>query len=155
MANNTTMKQSFIRGGLNLVEQTIHVTLDFDTNNVGASDTVEIADLPVLSGGFLVPTYFAVEVETADGETATADFGLKPTSGSSFTADPNGLDDAVNLNSTGVSTGAIGTDALMGARVDIDNGATLYMTADHALEDGVAHVTLKYFVVDSDSDFSS
>ena len=154
MANITDMKQDFIRQGLKLVEQEIHVTLDFDTNNVGASDTVEIADLPVLSGGFLVPTQFFVEVETADGETATADFGLKPTSGSAFTADPNGLDDAVNLNSASVSAGAIGTDAQMGARIDIDNGATLYMTADHALEDGKAHVTLKYFVVDSDADFS-
>ena len=91
MANNTTMKQSHIRGGLHLEPQVIHVTLDFDTNNVGASDTVEIADLPVVDGGFIVPTKFICQVETADGETATADFGLKPTSGSAFTADPNGL----------------------------------------------------------------
>ena len=149
MANVTVMKQDYIRSGLHLVEQTVHITLDFDTNNVGAADTVDIADLPVSDGSFLVP------VETADGETATADFGLKPTSGSSFTADPNGLNDAVDLDSAAVSQGVVGTDAQMGARIDIDNGATLYMTADHALEDGKAHVTFKYFTVDSDADFSS
>tara|TARA_R110000744_G_scaffold228_2_gene863 strand:- start:7339 stop:7806 length:468 start_codon:yes stop_codon:yes gene_type:complete len=155
MANVTVMKQDYIRSGLHLVEQTVHITLDFDTNNVGAADTVDIADLPVSDGSFLVPTEFLVQVETADGETATADFGLKPTSGSSFTADPNGLNDAVDLDSAAVSQGVVGTDAQMGARIDIDNGATLYMTADHALEDGKAHVTLKYFTVDSDADFSS
>lgn len=155
MANNTTMKQSHIRSGLHLEKQVVHVTLDFDANNVGAADTVEIADLPVVSGGFIVPTKFICEVETADGETATADFGLKPTSGSAFTADPNGLNDAVDLNAVAVSEGVIGTDAQMGARIDADNGATLYMTADHALEDGKAHVTLEYFTIDSDADYSS
>jgi len=155
MPNITAMKQDYIRQGLKLVEQVIHVTLDFDANNVAALDTVEIADLPVIDGGFIIPTEFICEVETEDGETATADFGLKPTSGSSFTADPNGLDDAVNLNSAGVYAGVLGTDAQMGARIDVDNGATLYMTADHALEDGKAHVTLKYFAVGSDQDFSS
>jgi hypothetical protein len=149
MANITAMKSSFIKAAIEGDEVTIHVTLDFDANNVAASDTIEIADLPILSGGFIVPTYFTVEVETADGETATADFGIKPTTGTAFTADPNGLDDAVDLNSTGVSSGAIGTDAQMGARIDIDDGATLYATADHALEDGKAHVTLKYMIVNA------
>lgn len=155
MANIVTMKQSHIRSGLHLDTQKIHVTLDFDSNNVAASDTVEIADLPVVDGGFIIPTSFICQVETADGETATADFGLKPTSGSSFTADPNGLDDAVDLNAAGVSEGVVGTDAQMGARIDANGGATLYMTADHALEDGKAHITLEYFTIDSDADYSS
>lgn len=155
MANITTMKQSHIRQLLEGEVTYVQVELDFSGTNVSASDTVEIADLPVASGKYLVPTYFAVEVETADGETATADFGLKPTSGSAFTADPNGLDDAVDLNATGVSAGAVGTDAQMGTRIDIDNGATLYMTADHALEDGKAHVTLGYLVVAADTNYAS
>lgn len=155
MANNTSMKQPHIKQGHDGDIQYIHVTLDFDANNVGASDTVEIADLPAIDGKYLVPVYHSIEVETADGETATADFGLKPTSGSAFTADPNGLDDAVDLNATGVSAGVLGTDAQMGARIDIDSGATYYMTPDHALEDGKAHCTLGYIVMEKDTDFSS
>ena len=155
MANITVMKQGFIRQELVGELTAIHVTMDFDTNNVGAADTVEIADLPVKDGCFLVPISHNVQVTTADGETATADFGLKPTSGTSFTADPNGLDDAVDLNATAVYAGVVGTDAQMGARIDIDNGATWYMTADHALEDGVIQGTLVYMVVSNDTDYSS
>lgn len=147
MATITSMKRGNIRQALEEEVVYIHQTLDFDTYNVTTSDTVTIADLPVASGKYLIPVFFSTNVVTADGETATADFGLKPTSGSAFTADPNGLDDAVNLNSAAISEGAIGTDAQMGARIDITGGATLYMTPDHALEDGVAYVTLGYIVV--------
>lgn len=142
----TTMKQGFVRKELDSVPTYIHVKLDFDTYNVGASDTVTIADLPIAVGKYAVPFFFSTNVVTADGETATADFGLKPTTGSTFTADPNGLDDTVNLNSVAITTGAIGTDAQMGARIALDTGATLYMTPAHALEDGVAYVTLGYFL---------
>jgi hypothetical protein len=146
MANITDFLRDAKKSAIFEEEVTIQVTMDFSSTNVGASDTVDIAKIPAIDGAYAVPTYFTVEVETADGETATADFGLKPTSGSAFTADPNGLDDAVDLNATGVSSGAIGTDAQMGARIDIDNGANLYMTADHALEDGKCHVTIKYVI---------
>lgn len=149
MAEITSMKRGNIRQQLQEVPTTIHVKLDFDTYNVSALDTVVIADLPVHSGGYLIPLFFSTNVVTTDGETASADFGLRPTTGSAFTDDPNGLDDAVNLNSAAVSQGAIGTDAQMGARLNISGGATLYMTADHALEDGVAYVTFTYIVVNA------
>ena len=149
MANITDYKQKYIRQCLEGNPCMIQVTLDFTTKNVAASDTVEVADLPKYPGKFIVPTYFTVQVETAEGGTATANFGLKPTSGSSFTADPDGLDAAVNLNTAGVKTGTLGTDAQMGSRIDIDNGATMYMTAAHALDAAKVHVTLGYVVVNS------
>lgn len=147
MAEITSMKRANIRRQLEEVEVVIHQKLDFDTYNVTTSDTVTIADLPVQSGAYLIPTFFSTNVVTADGETATADFGLKPTSGSAFSADADGLDAAVNLNSVAITQGAIGTDAQMGARIDISGGATLYMTPNHNLEDAVAYVTFKYVVV--------
>lgn len=146
MAILTTLKQGFIRQEIDLVPTYITVKLDFDTYNVGSTDTFNIADLPVAPGKYLVPLFFSTNVTTADGETATCDFGLKPTTGSTFTADPNGLDDTVNLNSAVVSQGVIGTDAQMGARIDLTTGATLYGTPAHALEDGVAYVTLGYIL---------
>lgn len=144
MAEITSMKQSYVTFGDQNQSFVNVIDLNFDTYNVTTSDTVTIKDFPTMEGFYLRVLQFNTEVVTADGETATADFGLKPITGTSFTADPNGLDDAVNLNSTGVSAGAVGTDAQMGALIPLDGGARLYMTPDHNLEDGRAIVTIVY-----------
>lgn len=141
MANITAFKRNGKLEHHSGLLSTIAVTIDTTSTNVGASDTVDIADLPI---GNIRPIMFMVSVTTADGETATADFGLKPTTGSAFTADPNGLNDAVDLDSAVVSAGAIGTDAQMGQLLTATDGATLYMTADHALEDAIFEVVLVY-----------
>jgi hypothetical protein len=147
MANITTLKKGIIRQLNDDEVVAVHHTIDFTVAGASIADTMDLIDLPVAAGKYLIVDSFLCEVETADGETATADFGIKPTTGATFTADPNGLDDAVDLNAVAVYAGVIGTDAQMGVRILLTTGATVYLTADHALENGKAHLSIVYRVV--------
>jgi hypothetical protein len=145
MAEVTAHKRS--TGFSSLDGQVVAINIPVDATSTGgsASDTITLCDI---DAGTIIPLECIVEVTTADGETATADIGLKPTTGSAFTADPNGLNDAVDLNSAAISAGAVGTDAQMGSKISATDGATLYMTLDHDIEDCIFNVTFVYVIVD-------
>lgn len=97
--------------------------VDFSVNNVSASDVVQL--IPVQHG--LLVTDFFVTVLTAEGGTATADFGDGD--------DPNGFDDAVNLNATaGTTTKTLeATDAYATGRY-YTAGDTIDIVPDHNLD---------------------
>lgn len=156
MTTITTMAQPFKRQLLEGVPTSAHVTLDFDVNNVESSDTVDIMYLGAHAGKVVVFTSFIVEIMTADGESATANFGVKPTTGSGFSLDADGLDASVDLNASAgtITAGAFGTDAQMGKKLALSGGATVYMTPSSALEDGIIRVTMVYSVFNSDTDYA-
>jgi len=120
------------------------VRLDFSDQNLAASGIAEILDFPEVDDARLIIHEFSVEKVTQEGGVATADFGVRPISGTAFTADPNGLDDAVNLNTATVVRSTAGTDAQLRSLIDISGGAQLYMTADNALDAAVIDVVVTY-----------
>jgi hypothetical protein len=144
---NETLKQGFIRQLNDDEVVAVHHTVDFTDETITTSERAHLIEFPILVGGYLIVDAFFVEVETADGETATADFGLRSTTGNTFTGDNDGLYQALDLNAVGVYAGAVGTDAQMGVRLPLTTGAVLYMSPDHDIEDAKIHISVKYRVV--------
>jgi hypothetical protein len=98
------------------------LSIDFSSFNVGAGDIVQLFN--VAKGDVILGIY--VDVDTAEGGAATGDIGIT-------TTDPNGLDDAVNFNSTGMQGASIpGTDALVGYKMTAAD--TIDLVTDHALD---------------------
>ena len=106
--------------------------------------------------GYIIPVApymqveaMSIEVITAEGATATADFGIL---GADITNDPNGLDDAVNLNaSVGVITfAARGSDG--GLSVNFGAlGGFITIDADHALDAAVFDICLTFAKVQTNN----
>ena len=145
MSDVTSLKLSYIPQAFNGRLRTAKIQLDFSDVNISASETVDIMDFPTYADGQLFIHDAVVEVDTVEGATATADFGIRPTTGSAFTDDPNGIDDAVNLN-TSANKRSGTSDAQYQSSIDVTGGATLYMTADNALSTAVIIITVVYSV---------
>lgn len=120
--------QSIVRLGGELVMDEVYV--DFSVFNVSAADVLQLFN--VSKGDVLISSI--VQVATAEGGTATCDIGIT-------TTDPNGLDDAVDLNATGVKGVSIpGTDALVGYKLTTDD--TVDVVFDNALDAAKVHFRL-------------
>lgn len=109
--------------------------LDFSATNASAADVVQCLNIP--KGAVVIKQW--VQVVTAEGGTATGDFGDGD--------DPNGYNDAVNLNTTTATSGAIfptpGTDAYADGRL-YTAADTIDLTLDHALDAAVIRVGAIY-----------
>jgi len=101
------------------------------TANVTTSDTATLMKIAPYSRIL----DFYVEITTQEGATATADFGI---SGDDITNDPNGLDDAVNLNASAgtLTRGVFGTDAGMAVNFGA-SGGLITMNVDNDLDTAV------------------
>jgi hypothetical protein len=121
----------------------IRKRISFATYPTTTSDTAYLLKVPK----YTTVNTFQVTLVTAEGATATCDFGTLIGS----TADDNGLDDSVDLNTTlgTLTRGAFGTDASIGLRFT-DNG---YITADpdHDLDTAVVDILVE-LVRDQDHD---
>jgi len=123
MATNTTKTDNSgaiqNQGGLMVVGQE---TIDFshkDFNTSAASDVIQVMNIP--AGTVVLKVY--THVVTAEGGTLTFDVGDG--------TDPNGWDDAVDGNSTGMNATTEGTDALADS---LGAGAGKYYSADDTID---------------------
>ena len=105
--------------------------LNFATTGATAADVLQVINIPagthVLNAG--------TKVITAEGGTATADLG--------FAGDPNGFNDAIDLNGTAGTTeiGVGGTDAYVTAGGSLVTTAdTIDLTLDHTMDTAVIDV---------------
>jgi len=136
--SNLVSKSSLSRIGDEVVSQRLKI--DFSEKNLAAANT-----------GYIIPVApyaqveaFSCQIITAEGGTATADFGII---GDDITTDANGLDDAVNLNATAgtITHGAKGTDAGLSVNFGA-SGGFITIDPDNALDTAVIEVTLTYHI---------
>ena len=113
----------------------VRKTFDFSATNVTSADTAYLIPL----APYCAVKALTVEIKTAEGGTATADFGIQ---GDDITNDPNGLDDAVNLNAAAgtITQSAFGTDA--GLMINMGaSGGYIDITPDNDLDTAEIIVT--------------
>jgi len=126
---------------------TQRLRIDTSEKNIAATGTDTGTIIPVAP--YMQVEAFSVEVITAEGATATADFGI---SGDDITNDPNGLDDAVNLNATAgtITFGAKGTDAGLSVNFGA-SGGFITIVADNALDTAVFDVCITFAKVQTNN----
>ena len=114
------------------------------TTNIATTDTGYL--IPVAPNTAIIG--FTCEIVTAEGATATADFGIL---GDDVTNDPNGLDDAVNLNAAAgtITGGIIGTDAGLWRSFG-DGGGYITLNVDNDLDTAVFDITVLYAFLTQD-----
>lgn len=107
------------------------IHLDFGANPYSAADVLQLIDVP--AGTFVLNVF--TKVTTAEGATGTGDVGDG--------GDPNGWNDALDLNATGIEYGAIGTDARAITDTYLYSSAdTIDLTLDHDIDTAVVDVAV-------------
>ena len=112
-------------------------TVSFAAHNCTAAGGVcEVLSIPA---GAVVTNFYCI-ISTAEGGTATADFGDGD--------DPNGYDDAVNLNAAaGTMTTSVVADAYGYGRY-YSAADTIDISLDNDCDAAIIKVVVKYFMVE-------
>ena len=142
MSSVTTLKSLLVRENLRQEDNNVSIVVDFEDTNVSANTYVDLFDLPTLNGVGII-TDLIVETQTAEGAAGTLDIGLRPASGTAFTASNDGLETNANLNVVGVAQGTIGTDSLMGKEIDLSGGAKVFCRPSIAVDASKVRITIK------------
>jgi hypothetical protein len=101
--------------------------IDFSATNASASDVIQCLRIPAKATVLKCWT----NVETAEGGTATADLGDG--------ADPNGYNDAIDLNATGSEFSITSTDAFNEGKT-YASADTIDLTLDHNMDAAIVNV---------------
>lgn len=113
---------------------TVQNRLNFSTTNASAADVIEAVKVPKGAMVLRVATY----VSTAEGAAATADVGDG--------TDPNGYNDACDLNATGMETSITSTDAYNeGKLYAVDD--TIDLTLGHDMDACIVDVIAEYMII--------